>query len=245
MEKENRLKAFTLAEVLITLGIIGVVASLTIPTLMQNQQEQATVVAVKKAYTELSQAYTMAVKDNGTPDNWGLDAYKTKAGGENILKVLSQYLNLSKNCLSGTGCAPDVTYKAYPGADWINVNSDDTFSKASLSDGSLLIIQSYGDCLSSYGPTLSLGHVCGSLRVDINGNKQPNQMGVDLFGFYLTLYGIVPFGTPSVTSLANFNDGCKSNTSGDGCTAWVLYNGNLDYRKCPTQLSWEGNHSCK
>ncbi len=42
-------QAFTLAEVLITLGIIGIVAALTIPTLMQNANERANVVAPKKA----------------------------------------------------------------------------------------------------------------------------------------------------------------------------------------------------
>ncbi len=65
-------RAFTLAEVLITLGIIGVVAALTLPTLIQKQQEQATVVSVKKFYSAFSQAYLQAIEENGTLDNWGL-----------------------------------------------------------------------------------------------------------------------------------------------------------------------------
>ena len=57
--------AFTLAEVLITLGIIGVVAAITMPTLINNYQKKAAITAAKKAYSTLSQAYTQLVNDNG------------------------------------------------------------------------------------------------------------------------------------------------------------------------------------
>ena len=58
---------FTLAEVLITLGIIGVVASMTLPSLVQKQTEKTTVARVKKAYSILQQAYMLTVQDNGMP----------------------------------------------------------------------------------------------------------------------------------------------------------------------------------
>ena len=49
-------KAFTLAEVLVTLGIIGVVSAMTVPTLMQNYQRKVYVTQLHKFYNELSQA---------------------------------------------------------------------------------------------------------------------------------------------------------------------------------------------
>ena len=49
-------KAFTLAEVLVTLGIIGVVSAMTVPTLMQNHQRKTYVTQLHKIYNELSQA---------------------------------------------------------------------------------------------------------------------------------------------------------------------------------------------
>lgn len=49
-------KAFTLAEVLITLGIIGVIAALTLPGLIQGYRKKVTETALKKAYSQLSQA---------------------------------------------------------------------------------------------------------------------------------------------------------------------------------------------
>ena len=58
---------FTLAEVLITLGIIGVVVALTLPALIANHREKETVVRLKKAYSTLSNAYTEVLNDYGDP----------------------------------------------------------------------------------------------------------------------------------------------------------------------------------
>ena len=60
--------AFTLAEVLITLGIIGVVAAMTMPSLIQNYQEKATVTKLKKCYSLVSQAYVSILNDEGGSD---------------------------------------------------------------------------------------------------------------------------------------------------------------------------------
>ena len=62
----------TLAEVLITLGIIGIVAALTMPTLVRNYQEKATVIKLKKTYSILSQSYLYAVQEYGKPSEWGI-----------------------------------------------------------------------------------------------------------------------------------------------------------------------------
>ena len=61
---------FTLAEVLITLGIIGVVAALTLPALIQNYQKKVTAISVKKAYSELNQIIEMAKADYGDSSSW-------------------------------------------------------------------------------------------------------------------------------------------------------------------------------
>ena len=62
-------EAFTLAEVLITLGIIGIVASLTLPTIIEQHQKLETVTKIKKAYSTLSQAIERAKVDNGDTQN--------------------------------------------------------------------------------------------------------------------------------------------------------------------------------
>ena len=62
--------AFTLAEVLITLGIIGIVASMTLPSLIQSYKERVTVTKVQKAYSILNQAFKRISEEYGEPQNW-------------------------------------------------------------------------------------------------------------------------------------------------------------------------------
>src|SRR5574344_2725153 len=91
----NRKNAFTLAEVLITLGIIGVVAALTIPTLMQKTQDREAVSKLKKVYSTISNAYNLAVNDEGAPaDNW---VNTVTQMGDTFMK----YLSVTKDCRSG------------------------------------------------------------------------------------------------------------------------------------------------
>ena len=61
---------FTLAEVLITLGIIGVVAAMTIPTLMSTFAKQRTETQLKTFYSRINQTIKMSIADNGDPDGW-------------------------------------------------------------------------------------------------------------------------------------------------------------------------------
>ena len=71
--KRNGIKsAFTLAEVLITLGIIGVVASLTMPSLNQKLQDQRNMSALKKGYSVLQQATNLAISEHEGPEYWGM-----------------------------------------------------------------------------------------------------------------------------------------------------------------------------
>lgn len=59
----NKRFAFTLAEVLVTLGIIGVVSAMTVPTLMNNYQRQSYVVQLHKVYNEFSQVFERYMAD--------------------------------------------------------------------------------------------------------------------------------------------------------------------------------------
>lgn len=233
--------AFTLAEVLITLSIVGIVAAMTIPTLIQKQQEQANVVALKKIYSTFSQAYTSAVQENGTPDSWGLSTN----GTVKLINMLAPYLNTTKTCVDPdyTGCFPDVDYKYVSGSGGAGNLNTTASGKAALSDGSLIIAQIHNaNCASNRGSTPALSTVCASLFVDINGFKNPNQMGMDYFRFYLTKNGIVPGGSASETFYP-FDPDCKNKVNGYGCTAWVIYNENLDYLHC-SDLAWDGKHEC-
>ena len=65
-------KGFTLAEVLITLGIIGVVAAMTMPTLITNVQERVNITALRTFYSTISKSTAIIVAEHGEPSSWGL-----------------------------------------------------------------------------------------------------------------------------------------------------------------------------
>ncbi len=98
---KSRRAAFTLAEVLITLGIIGVVAALTIPSLITKYQKWATVNKLKATYTILCNAFEMAKNDYGLNINqWELpDGVDEKSSSDFFAeKYLIPYLKITKDC---------------------------------------------------------------------------------------------------------------------------------------------------
>lgn len=249
-------KAFTLAEVLITLGIIGLVAAMTIPAAIQRSQEQNAVVQLKKTYTTLSNAFNRAVADNGAPNGWGLISTTKNYDpviAEKMMGYFTPYLNVIQDCGSAkanVGCFPDGTYQYRNASNvwtsWVNINtnSHDQLARVRLADGSGLAMvypEMGGNCNYNYGPTPALQSRCGDIYVDIDGSKGPSRVGIDLFKFYLTNYGIIPAGTVPETQ-AKFSSACIT-SGGWGCTAWVLYNGNMDYTKCST-IAWGGATTC-
>ena len=69
--KSKKINAFTLAEVLITLGVIGVVAAMTLPTLIQNYKKHEVETKLAKFYTVMNQAVTRAEAVYGDKKEWG------------------------------------------------------------------------------------------------------------------------------------------------------------------------------
>lgn len=241
-------RGFTLAEVLITLGIIGIIASITIHTLLNDINDKQTVTAVKKAYTILSQAYKMAEMENGDPINWftgaGIDVQNRTA----VLGTIIPYLKVSKNCNTSGQDGCFETHRLLSGGAW---GAGPYGYSLVLDDGMDLQGWLYAPvCNDDYTNTnnLALNHVCAYYFVDINGFKGPNQLGKDTFLFYLTKYGIIPSGLKDEVGGDgfSFDSDCKDiNGSGYSCTAWSIYNENLDYTKaCRASLSWSGPTSC-
>ncbi|MBP7211474.1 type II secretion system protein [bacterium] len=225
--------AFTLAEVLITLGIIGIVAAMTIPTLSQKTQERETVSKLKKVFSTLTNAYNLAVNEDGTPDTWNLDANLSATGATNILNELAPHLNITKNCgTTEVGCFPEGTGDA----------QSNSASKVILSDGTMVSFVVWSPtCNQDYGSG-ALANMCAFFETDINGFKKPNAVGKDRFRFYITKEAIVPYGTATSTEMS-FANNCAKSHGGLSCTAWVIYNENMDYLHC-TDLSWSGKTKC-
>lgn len=91
MKKFNKF-GFTLAEVLITLGVIGVVASMTMPSIIKHHQQQATLSKVKKFYTTINQAIRQSEAENGSCSTWTRISNNTNSQKEFYDTYLSKYI---------------------------------------------------------------------------------------------------------------------------------------------------------
>ncbi len=248
MKKRN---AFTLAEVLITLGVIGIVAAMTLPTLVQKQQEKVTITKLKKAYSILSQAMMSAVNENGPVNTWNIYTYDSagdsvESGGDKEGTIsryesynLIKQLKIAKDCkYKSEGCFILNGYKRLDGLAERNFeNLNNQYYKLILADGMALAIEGYtpddGDEKSKYG----------EIWVDVNGNKNPNIVGKDLFLFFYTKDRIYPYNYQK-NNVPLANTECRLNSSGYDCAAWVLANENMEYLRC-NDLSWTGKTKCK
>ena len=104
----NRLKkAFTMAEVLMVLAVIGVVAAMALPRLSDNVDEQALVAGVKKAYSDLQIAYEAMVTRYGEPDGWLNGLESDKKASELLKNRLKESLDVELDCEdSASNCMP-------------------------------------------------------------------------------------------------------------------------------------------
>ena len=168
----SRLAAFTLAEILITLGIIGVVAAMTIPTLVANYQKKETVTALKKAYSQLSQAVKMSELENGDKEYWNYDL-----PAETFMNTYLKPFLKDVEQTNGFDIHKTINYK-YLNGDRITESSvnDKNNSVIKLSDGTIIFVDGW-----SSGENIYRG-----ILVDTNGFKKPNILGRDLFAFGIT-----------------------------------------------------------
>ena len=236
----NMKKGFTLAEVLITLGIIGVVAAMTLPTLVQNYKEQETVTRVKKFYSVFSQAYAMAVLENGTIDTWGLvNSERDKDG-------MYTEDSLKQNEIFIQKIAPYLKKIKY-----VSISKDNSTLGFVMPDGTRIVGLWFDIAQCSENPKLS----CGDLDIATDrkskynrtseDQKDPNgQIRSSIFNFEIFQDQIVPHGMRTDNPGTYFEGYCKTGRRYSLCTSWVILNGNMDYLHCPTELSWNGKTKC-
>lgn len=198
-------QAFTLAEILITLGIIGIVAAMTIPVLIKSYQTQVFKTQLKKGMSVAESAFRQAVNDNGG----SLAGY----GSSNIdfKNFVQPYFAYTKTCdNNSTLCQPVQTpYKAYSGVPLMSVDggwSIINYSSLELNDGSILYFHSFGGpCTSSL--IISTQDACGILWIDVNGTKGPNQAAYDMFQFWVSSTGtLVPCGTKNDAWMGSYSN---------------------------------------
>lgn len=221
-------KAFTLAEVLITLGIIGVVAAMTMPSLIQNARNRELESGLKKGASVIGQALNMYQAENGVP-------ITADIGNHELKPEIIKYFNVLTDCGLGhddadTACIKNygnadtnsTTYKNFTGNNTIDLHKFDD-GQFILTDGSMILINNATSATAGAG-----GDINTYISVDVNGyNKRPNRLGQDLFMFQVDDRGkLLPMGAEG-TQFYDENDAyCSktstSNNNGAGCTYKAL-----------------------
>ncbi len=205
---------FTLAEVLITLAIIGVVAALTIPTVVKNYQKTQTIAKLKKAYSMINQAYNMSQAENGMYQTWdrGVDIGST----EYFDRYWKSYLKVSKICNTYSDCG----YKR--NQPWKKPNGDYVTTAVVASNERTTFLTPDGILFAIFTSSATTT-VNDSVVIDLNGSKEPNQLGKDVFRFTRTDKGILPLCYDNTISSVNSN--CSKTGEGTCCAAKLAREG--------------------
>lgn len=211
----TRRLAFTLAEVLIVLGIVGIVAEMTVPVIVNNVNEATYNAGVKKAYSTLSQALLRIQADQGGLVNIGNGT--SSANRAALRTEFEPYIVFLKKDTPNNLFTP-LNYTMYKtnvfsGFPWAETDQ----TAAITADGMYIYFNNLTNC-NNRG-TLQ---ACANIQIDINGPKGPNQYGVDMHSFSIYVkngvQAVTPEGTPGDTM------GCAPGnpswwTSSLGCTA--------------------------
>lgn len=234
-------KAFTLAEVLITLTIVGVIAAIVIPSLINYTQEKALHTALKEAFSIFSQATKMVMLENG-----GTMAQVSNSGSwsndsDTVRAIYEKYLKIEQKCGAdySDSCKflpPDYKSYCYSNPAY---NNGCTFnigrtgwhdgSSIELSNGMIAVISyTSPDCTGESDSIYP--NSCGYVMVDVNGHKEPNRWGYDVYKFYILKEALVPVGIKNPDGTNDPTGKCDPNTTsgyyqyGMGCAAVMLQN---------------------
>ena len=239
----SKISAFTLAEVLITLGVIGVVAALTIPVLSQNLKKQAYVTALRKDMSVLTQGFKLMLADSGTDNlrdtevfgsNWVYPM--TYSNKNNKVKEFGKYFKVSSGSLPFEMPKPlgTIPSSLMPSIVYIDYGLG-VYNGQSMPYVCFILVSGSKFCTAGTGwPAI----------LDVNGDAKPNTFGRDVFVLTINSSGIVtPFNkTISDSSITNNCNSC-TNSCKSGCVSGCVSSGR-NSSDCESQCRSACNSSC-
>lgn len=228
------LNAFTLAEVLVVIGIIGVVSALTIPNLQQGTNSQEVVTKVTKARATIDEAFGRAIATYGPYCTWSLRETSSASQAAVWYNHIFENMKTTKKC----GLVAATNKECWDGA-----SLGETNYKVKLADGTSMAMSANTGMIASGYNCDSYG-ISFSMYFDIDGPDKG--MGSACDDVYMFSY--------LGTSLVNAASGNLTNSVA-ACTKWVLENKNADFLKATykesaynckngTILNWSTNKSC-
>ena len=224
----GRLAAFTLAEVLITLGIIGVVAAMTMPTLINNINKKHWITGYKKAFSELSQIHQLLNSETG-------GSYMAECNDFDDVCLKNLFAEKMKVV---EYCKETVPNKCQESSTYLNGRTRGINQTTEVNDPWPTIVTASGysvkfrfhgnDCsefIEGYSKKLP---TCGWMQIDVNGLKRPNVVGKDIYFLNICKNKLFPrysneLNGQFVSELyETLKEDCE-NGEGVGCSTIYLY----------------------
>lgn len=214
-------RGFTLSELLMALTIVGVIAVLTVPTLMTNVQNKLFATQIKNFSAEIEQFAQDQLITHKTRNlfetDFGEPSKLLTDGNFSIVKICTANKSLTDCWKTNATGKNKVTYKFLNGKP-INL------------DSGLTIILKNGVMCRYRIKTISQNKYAEFL-CDINGNDKPNVIGRDDFGFYVNSRGYIenyPIDAPNYAYSDKIQN-CKKTSSYYCFAALMDNNWKMDY----------------
>ena len=210
-------KGFTLAEVLITLGVIGIVASLTLPNVLNNFNNKTQVAQLQRTYNAIANAATQLLASEQVDDL--TQSSLGSSGGRD--DFMYKYFKIQKDCGGGwSGCLAD-SYQTYNRSETTSTDLTSSAFTSPLGNQStdfkcVTIDTGASICIST------MNNSYARVIVDTNGVSSPNLFGRDLFKFnifpdgrlgtfnkaWASAFAMYASGNNEYTYCMGFSDGC-------------------------------------
>ena len=212
--------AFTLAETLLVIGIIGVVSALTLPNLNSSTGNKEKVAQVKKIYQNLNDAYGRAIAKYGPVGTWFINDANDTAKAKRVGERITEFMKLSKDCAmnASQGCIQDTSDDSKTSAYKV-ITADGTSIMFGISDGE------------------------PDIYVDIDGpTKGTYTNGKDRFIFDINASkGLITNGYNE--TFANLLANVKDTGARDMASTWIIKYDNMDYLNLNSSAQCKNNTS--
>lgn len=236
--------AFTLAEVLITLGTIGIVAVLVIPPLVNDGERIQTLGGLKKGYADLTQFFKAYITDQKVDNLAQTRIFDNQLDYNELAKVVNYYFKVVTECpINNDSC--QISGRDLKGASNAEF-SGGNYYVFSTAEGMRFAIrlEPKEACNPVIPPPGKIKGVCMEIEMDINGVKSPNRTGRDFYdGIFVGNDGVlypkygqawVEYNTSDPLWGGNSGvnhcgmpgvKGVPSTATGEGCLARIIEDG--------------------
>ncbi|MBR1943404.1 type II secretion system protein [bacterium] len=221
IKKDIIRRAFTLAEVLLVVAIIGIVATFAVPNLNKNINEEKYILLLRTTFDKFEVAYNAVLSQYGSMANAvNMDCVSgTTANNSTCLAAkIADKMDVTLNCgTSISKCFPGSSGYAFVLSNGVSIR----FSSQAITSTTQVVVE-----------------------FDLDGPNGPNEKGKDRFIIYLNHErndNIEMRETDSVSE--QVTPGSSFNATFDK-TPWAYYVGNMDYLRCPNDLKWGTKETC-